>query len=108
MAVIKNIEKQYPDLEILDMNTDKDHIHILIIIPPKYSVSSVVRLLKTNSARAMRKKFSFIAQMYEHNNTSLWSDGYFVSTVGISQQAIQKYIQEQGKEDKGGAQLELV
>ena len=108
MAVLRNIEKQYPDLEILEMNTDKDHIHLLIIIPPKYSVADIVRLLKTNSARAMRKKFSFLAQMYEHSNIGLWSAGYFVSTIGIDEQTIQSYIQLQGKEDKGGAQLELI
>ena len=108
MAVFRNIEKQYPDLEILEMNTDKDHIHLLIIIPPKYSVAGVVRVLKSNSARAMRHKFSFLRQMYDHNHISLWSDGYFVSTVGIDQKMIQRYIQQQGKEDKGGAQIELI
>ena len=101
-AVLKNIEKRYPELEIKEMNADKGHI------PPKYSVAETVRILKTNSARAMRNKFEFLKTMYEHKDVGLWSDGYFVSTVGINEQVIEKYIKEQGKEDKGGAQLELI
>ena len=107
MAVLRNIAKQYPELEILEMNTDKDHIHLLMIIPPKIAVSDVVRILKTNASRALRKKFPFITQMYEHSRLGMWSDGYFVSTVGINEATIQLYIQRQGTEDKGEAQLEL-
>ena len=108
IAIFKNVETKYPDLEILEINTDQDHIHILIIIPPKYSVSDIVRILKSNSSRAMRNKFTFLRQMYDHDQMGLWSDGYFVSTVGINEGIIKRYIQEQGKEDKGGAQLELI
>ena len=108
MAVFKHIERKYPDLEIVEINTDVDHIHILITIPPKYSVSDTVRILKTNSAKAMRQKFSFITNMYEHSNTALWSEGYFVSTAGIDENTIRKYIQQQGKYDKGKAQLKLI
>lgn len=101
MAVMRNIVKTHPDLEILEMNTDEDHIHLLMIIPPKYAISTIVRLLKTNSSRAMNAKFPFLSTMYEHQDMGMWSSGYFVSTVGVNAQTIERYIQQQGKEDKG-------
>ena len=107
-AVLNGIAKQYPDLEILEMNTDQDHIHLLMIIPPKYAIADVVRILKTNTARTMRKKFPFIKTMYEHSDLGMWSDGYFVSTIGINEEQIKRYIEYQGQEDKGGAQIALL
>jgi len=101
LAVLRNVSRQYPDLDILEMNTDEDHIHILIIIPPKYAISDIVRLLKSNSSRAMKRKFPFLKNMYEHDNIGMWSAGYFVSTVGVNKYTIERYIQQQGKEDKG-------
>ena len=100
-VILLSIEKQYPDIEILEMNTDEDHIHLMVIIPPELSVSQVVNILKSNSSRAMRKRFSFIKTMYEHEELGFWSDGYFVSTAGLSESALKQYIQHQGLEDKG-------
>ena len=96
---------KYPDLKLVSANTDKDHVHLLISIPPKYAVSDVVRILKTNSARAMKQRFPFLNNMYEHNNLSFWADGYFVSTIGADDRIIKKYIDEQGREDKGQTQF---
>ncbi len=107
-TVLNVIAKQYPDIEILEMNTDQDHIHMLVIIPPKYAISTIVRIFKTNTARAMRKKFPFIKTMYEHSDLGMWSDGYFVSTIGINEEQIKRYIEYQGQEDKGGAQVALL
>ena len=107
-AVLNGIAKQYPDIEILEMNTDQDHIQLLTSIPPKYSIADVVRILKANTAKAMRKKFPFIKTMYEHNDLGMWSDGYFVSTVGVDEAQIKRYIEYQGQEDKGGAQIALL
>jgi putative transposase len=101
MAVFRNIALKYPEIEILEMNTDEDHIHLMIIIPPKIAVSHAVNILKSNSARAMRRRFPFLASMYEHDDLGFWSDGYFVSTAGLNEYALQNYIKNQGKEDKG-------
>lgn len=100
-AVFKNIVLQYPDIDILEMNTDEDHIHLMVSIPPKLAVSHAVNILKSNSASAMRQKFPFLASMYEHENLGFWSDGYFVSTAGLNEYALQQYIKHQGQEDKG-------
>lgn len=100
-AVFRNIVKKYPDIEILEMNTDDDHIHLMVVIPPKMSVSHAVNILKSNSARAMRVRFPFLATMYEHDSLGFWSDGHFVSTVGLNESILKKYIEHQGQEDKG-------
>ena len=91
---------RYPDVYISEQNIQPDHVHILIEIPPKYSVSTVVGYLKGLSSREMRKQFDFIKKM-----TEMWSVGYFVSTVGINEKVIQRYIRHQEKQDSGQALL---
>jgi len=104
-AVLRNITRKYPEVEILEMKSDEDHIHLLANIPPKMSVSDAVRLLKTNSGRAMKARFTFLSRMYDRNDLGLWFDGYFVSTVGCDEAIIRRYIEAQGQEDKGQAKL---
>jgi len=71
------------------MEVDNDHIHFLIKSKPKYSVSQIIRRLKKNS--------TIQAWKYYWNENVLWSDGYFVCTIGnISKETIQKYINHQG------------
>ena len=91
--------KYYPKLYIKEMNHDKNHIHLLISIPPQESVGSVVRLIKTNTSQGMKDAFPFLKQVY-WGTTAFWSEGYFVSTVGINQAIIQSYIKQQGAEDE--------
>ena len=64
------------------------------------SVGSVVRLIKTNTARKLKEQFPFLKKVY-WGTDSIWSEGYFVSTVGIDEATIRKYIQQQGAEDAG-------
>jgi len=103
---IKEIGKHYPELEVKEINHDRDHIHILISIPPKMSVGNAVRIIKANTARSIRQKFPILRKVY-WGSEGMWSDGYFVSTIGINESIIRKYIEEQGKEDAGQAKLEL-
>ncbi len=98
--------KIFPDVEILEQNTDQDHIHLLLSIPPKRSVAEVVRHLKGKSAHAMRRKFAFLERVY-YGADGMWSDGYFVSTVGADEETIRRYIEYQGREDGGQAKLVL-
>ena len=60
----------------------------------------VIRLFKTNTSRNIKSKFSFLKKVY-YGSDGIWSDGYFISTVGVNQEIIQKYILNQGKEDVG-------
>ena len=77
---------------------------MIMIIPPKYSVSDVIGQLKAQSASRLRKKFSWLAKVYWKENI-VWSPGYFVSTVGIDEESILKYVQFQQSQDLGQAKL---
>lgn len=103
---LKAMNQYHPEVDILEMNHDKDHVHLLVSIPPKMSVGSVVRILKSNTARDLKKKFKFLKDVY-WGTDSVWSGGYFVSTVGVNEEVIRRYIEMQGKEDAGQAKLDL-
>jgi len=79
---IGEIEEHYPDLMFKQVNTDKDHVHILVSIPPRWSIGKVVGIVKANTAKAMKASFPFLKQVF-WGTDSIWSEGYFVSTVGI-------------------------
>ena len=103
---IREIRKHYPIIEVKELNHDKDHIHMLISIPPTMSVGKVVRIIKSNTGREIRQNFDWLKDVY-WGKTGIWSDGYFVSTVGITKKIIEEYIRRQGEEDSGQAKLEL-
>jgi len=103
---LKQLREHYPEIDILKINHDVDHIHVLVVIPPKMSVSNVVRIIKSNTSKDLKKKFLFLKEVY-WGTDGIWSDGYFVSTVGVNEAIIQKYIECQGKEDSGQAKLVL-
>ena len=94
------ITTHYPRLYFKEANHDKDHIHLLVSIPPQMTVGSVVRLIKTNTARKIKEKFPILKKHY-WGTDSLWSEGYFVSTVGITTETIKRYIAKQGELDTG-------
>ena len=103
---LQEVRKRYPEIEFLEVNHDEDHVHLLLSIPPKMSAGSVVRIIKANTSRGVKKKFPFLKDVY-WGTDGIWSDGYFVSTVGIDERIIKRYIQQQGKEDIGQAELDL-
>ena len=82
-----------------------DHIHMLIEIPPKYSVSQVVGFIKGKSAIAIAR--NFMGRRQNYTGQSFWARGYYVSTVGRDEATIRDYIQHQEKEDQRLEQLEL-
>jgi len=106
-TVTRAIERCYPEIQIFELNTNNDHIHILASVAPKMAISEAVRILKCNTARAMVKKFKYLEKVYQDGDSGIWSTGYFMSTVGVNEKIIKKYIEMQGKEDSGQAQLEL-
>ena len=82
-----------------------DHVHVLISIPPKYSVSQVVGFLKGKSAIAIAR--NYLGRKRNFTGQSFWARGYHVSTVGRDEAKIRKYIQHQEREDKRLDKLSL-
>ncbi len=95
-----------PGVEIEQIGFDLDHVHFVMIIPPKYSISEVIGQLKSQSAQLVRRKYQWLAKVYFKENV-LWSPGYFVSSVGINENVVKRYVEFQGQQDSGQLQLEL-
>ena len=85
-------------IEIIEAQCMPDHIHMLVRIPPKYSVSEVVGYLKGKSALMIFEKHANLK--YKFGNRHFWSEGYYVSTVGLNEDTIRKYIKEQERYDQ--------
>lgn len=99
----KDIQKYIKDLckwkgvEIIEGHMMPDHIHLLLSIPPKQSISTFMGYLKGKSAMMIFQKHGNLK--YKFGNCHFWADGYYVSTVGINEATIRKYIREQENED---------
>jgi len=96
---LKKVQRRFPDWYIHKINTGEDHVHMLIEIPPKYQISFAVQTMKTMTSVYLRKKFRYIDKIYQDGN--LWGAGYFVSTVGLNETQIKKYIEKQSSFDIG-------
>ena len=94
--ILKNLCK-YKGIEIIEGHMMPDHVHLLLSIPPKYSVLQIMRYLKGKSALIMFDKHANLK--YKFGNRHFWAEGYYVSTVGLNEATIKKYIQEQEKHD---------
>jgi len=93
------------DSKILEGHLHQDHVHVLISIPPKYSVAQVVGYIKGKSAIHVAR--TYLGQKKNYGGMSFWARGYFVSTVGTDEDVVRTYIRDQEKEDKRVAQLSL-
>ena len=99
------IHDYHPEVEIERYSVQEDHVHLVIIIPPKYSVSSIVGKIKANTSREVRLRFEWVKKTYWRKE--FWSPGFFSSTVGITEEVIKRYVEFQEKMDKGQIQLEF-
>ena len=88
----------YKGVEIVEANACSDHIHMLLKIPPKMSISSFMGYLKGKSSLAIFDRHANLK--YNYGNRHFWAKGYYVSTVGLNKATIKKYIQNQEIEDK--------
>jgi putative transposase len=98
LRILYDTIKKYPTLHVFTANTDRDHVHIQIELPPSIPVSSVVQKLKAATSQHLRKKFRVIQEIYL-DKEGIWSVGYFVSSVGLNETQIKQYINWQGKRD---------
>ncbi|MGH1352024.1 MAG: IS200/IS605 family transposase [Methyloligellaceae bacterium] len=92
------------ECRIVEGHLMPDHVHMLISIPPKYSVSHIVGYLKGKTALHLANKYG---RRRKYRGYHFWARGYFVSTVGANEQVVRRYIRDQEKADKSYDQQSL-
>lgn len=102
--ILRELAKQ-KEYEVLDGHLMPDHVHIMLSIPPKYSVSQVVGFIKGKSAIHIARNFQGRKKNFVGQN--FWARGYYVSTAGKDEEVVRAYIQAQEKEDQRLEQLNL-
>ncbi len=103
-TILKNVPHLEPDIEVIKINVQLDHVHMVIVIPPRVAVASVVQYIKSQSAQLLKAKFPFLEKVY-HTADGIWSRGYCVSSIGLNEKEIIAYVEHQNHEDRGQQQL---
>lgn len=101
-AIIRELCK-WKGVEIIEAEVCPDHIHMLVEIPPKTSISSFMGFLKGKSSLMIHEKWGNMK--FKYRNREFWCRGYYVDTAGKNAKKIQEYIQNQLKEDELGGQM---
>ena len=96
---------QQKGIEIIEAEACPDHIHMLLSIPPKYSVSQIMGFLKGKSSLMIFDRHANLK--YKYGNRHFWARGYFVDTVGRNKKQIQEYIKNQLQEDQIADQMSI-
>ena len=96
---------EWKKLELLEMNVQEDHVHMVVSIPPKFSVSEVVGFLKGKCAIKVFDKHLELKKRYWGRH--FWAKGYCVSTVGLDEEKVRQYVKWQQKKDERLEQLKL-
>jgi len=105
VRLLPKVLRGMPGCEVVSLNVQVDHVH-MVVIPPKYAVSAVIGRVKQFTAGAMRRRMEWLRKVYWRENV-LWSPGYFVSTVGVNEAQILRYVEWQQRQDSGQAKLDL-
>ena len=105
LGVILHELAQQKECKIEEGHLMRDHVHLCISIPPKYSVSNVVGHIKGKSAISIARRFMGHTRNFRGEN--FWARGYFVSTVGLDEEMVRAYIRAQEQEDAHYEQLKL-
>ena len=90
---------EWKSCEVLELNVQDDHIHLLVSVPPKVSISKLMGVLKGKMAIKLFKSYPKLRQKPYWGN-HFWARGYFVNTVGLDEEIIRKYVKYQEKEEK--------
>ena len=99
------LSRQKDLVEIMELNIQNDHIHMVASIPPKYSISSMMGFLKGKLSMNLFQRYERMGKKFWGRH--LWSRGYCVSTVGLDEDKIRKYVRWQEKKDKAIEQSQL-
>jgi putative transposase len=95
---IYNLCRQKDAVEVLELNVQADHVHMVVSIPPKYAVSSFVGYLKGRLAIRLFNRYEKLGRRYWGRH--LWSRGYCVSTIGLDEERIRKYVKWQAQKER--------
>ena len=96
---------EYKGVEIHEAEACKDHIHMLVSIPPKHSVSQIMGYIKGKSSLMIFERFANLK--YKYGNRHFWCRGYYVSTVGRNKKTIEAYIRNQLQQDYAEDQMSM-
>lgn len=96
---------EWKHVKIIEAEVCPDHVHMLVEIPPKYSVSSFMGYLKGKSSTMLYEQFGELK--YKYRSREFWCRGYYVDTAGKNASRIKEYIKNQLKEDEMGEQLTI-
>ena len=104
--MLANLEGIDEDIEVISVAVRVDHVHLVIVIPPRVSVAAVVKYMKSQTGRKLKEKFDFMRKAI-YGRGGIWSRGYCISTVGLDEKTIIAYVKHQAMDDKGQLKLEL-
>jgi len=104
--VLPVLLRKMPGVTVEVIGFDCDHLHMVMVIPPRYSIAKVMGRLKSQLASRMRCFFPWLQKVYWEENI-VWSPGYFVSSVGLDEDTIRNYVAHQGQQDSGQLQQAL-
>ena len=104
--LLKGLDGLDPDIEVLMVNVPLDHVHMVIVIPPRVSVADTIQFIKSQSGKLLKAKFPFLENVM-WGRSGIWSRGYCVSTIGLNEKEILAYVAHQDKEDRGQLKLNL-
>ena len=92
------LSRQKGGVKVLEINIQRDHIHVVMSIPPKYAVSNVMGYLKGKLALRLFNQYEYLVKRYWGRH--FWARGYCVSTIGLDEEKIRKYVKWQEKKEK--------
>ena len=104
--VLMKLDGLEEDIEVLRANVQEDHVHVVVIIPPRVSVATVIQYMKSSTGRLLNKRFEFMRKAM-YGKGGIWSRGYCVSTVGLNEKEIMEYVKYQEHDDSGQLKIDF-
>ena len=104
--LLSHLEGLDEDIEVMRVNVQLDHVHLIMVIPPRVAVADVVQFLKSQTGKLLKARFPFL-QKAIYGREGIWSRGYCVSGIGLNEKEILAYVTYQDHEDRGQLQLDL-
>jgi putative transposase len=100
-----NLMRQKDQVDVLELNIQADHVHTVVSIPPKYSVSSIMGFLKGRLSLSLFRRYERLGKRFWGRH--LWARGYCASTIGLNEEQIRKYVRWQEQQEMEAEQLGL-